>query len=50
MSGDRYVANGAGTLGGTYPPAGMAIVTQVDISHQIHPGESTPEETGRAVS
>ena len=22
----------------------MAIVTQVDISHQIHPGESTPED------
>jgi hypothetical protein len=43
-TGDRYVANGASTLSGTYPPAGISIVTDVEQFHEIHPGETPTKD------
>jgi hypothetical protein len=43
-SGDRYVANGASSLGGTYPAGGMAIVSDVEHFHTIRAGETTPDD------
>jgi hypothetical protein len=43
-TGDRYVANGAFSLGGTYPPAGMAIVTDIEHVHSLHAGETMPDD------
>lgn len=43
-SGDRYVANGASSLGGTYPSAGLSIVSDVEHFRTIHTGETTPDD------
>jgi hypothetical protein len=43
-SGDRYVANGASNLGGTYPPPGEAIVVDIEHFHSIHSGETAPDD------
>ena len=40
-TGDRYVANGASSVGETTPAAGISIVSDVQHFHSIHTGEAS---------